>query len=317
MPGYRSGAFGKWHLTLNFHQCLEHPVDTGLDEYALTYDLARGNHRERYWGSYWTTSNNPGKGYRLPEDRFVDDEAVAAAQVFIDRSQSKSEPWFCNLAFTLTHAPLVDLPGDQGRPSPSEAEQFRRMVTYLDKLCGEMFDFLRARNLYDDTLIVFMSDNGGIRIAGGEKGDLSELGISIPYIMRYPKMIEEGREGRLTQLADLFMTLTHVAGKPIERRYAKDQASLFVNGDREIHQYQYASTFEYNFMIADRRWKLRTPPACRTREEACRRLLLFDLDSDPFEQSPIRPQLEAGSEMRQALEAYVRLEKLAKRAGLI
>ena len=78
---------------------------------------------------------------------------------------------------------------------------YRRMIGHMDEGIGWILDALAARGVADDTLVVFTSDNGGERFSDswplvGGKMDLTEGGIRVPWIARWPARIAAGRRQR-------------------------------------------------------------------------------------------------------------------------
>jgi arylsulfatase A-like enzyme len=315
LPGYETGAFGKWHLSQSLMRDLTHPRRCGVNEYALAFEDG-GDTRTRYWNTPWVTSEEPRKATRLPADRFSDDEALARALTFMSTRLDKGVPWYCQVWFNLTHQPIVDLPGIPLRDGTDDVAQYRNMALYADRLFGQLVAFLKDRGAYDSTMIVLTSDNGGIGIVGGEKSDVSELGTNVPFLIRAPGAVRGGRERRLAQLTDLFCTFTEYAGNPQQRSQSKSLYPLFRAGTEPLHDFVAMSTYQRNFMVTDGRWKLRTPPQCRHRQSACANLELYDLRNDPLEERQIQIGKLAPAQRRQALDARARMEKFALANGL-
>ncbi len=313
LAGYRRGAFGKWHLALPENRTPTHVVTSGLDEWGISYNSNYRDNKERvYYGSEWTSSEAPGKTQVLPDDVFVDDVAAASARSFMQRSSQGDAPWFCQLWLNLVHDPVIDL-SDGSKPL-SKVEKLRSMVRYTDKIIEQIIDDLKASGEYDNTLLIVASDNGGSGFVGGEKSDVSERGVGIPFMMRWPGMVQGGRERRIAQMTDLYPTILQAVGHSDPRAYAKSLYPLFQPGQGAIHSFVTQSVFVGNWMVADQRYKLKTPPQCRTTEHAgsCQHLQLFDLQHDPDELEPLRGN--QGGE--QAWQARRRLEGIAQDLGL-
>ncbi len=316
LPGYRTGAFGKWHLSLEPGD-LEHPKRCGVDEYGLTLNVDTESPRSRYWGANWTTHESPGTISRLANDRFVDDEAVDAGIDFMRRHTAGGENWYCQIWFNLTHQPMVDLPGRNGVKHANPVDQFKEMMEYLDSLIGRIFSFLEQENLVEKTFVVIASDNGGSKVSGGEKGDLSERGIRIPFMIGQPGIVSGGREPRAAQITDLFPTFTALAGNPQERKFSKSLAKLFSDGGDDLHEYVGMTVYKGSWMVANNRWKLKTPPQARTRPEAGERLKLYDLRADPEEIAAINRNVLSGEEKVQVNRTLKSMKEFAVSAGLM
>ncbi len=325
LTGYRKAAFGKWHLQVPVINPARSASLAGLDEWGLSVEHPQTNARQLYWGSWWV-SNRPGDGSRkerLPEDRFVDDEGVDRTVEFVTQQTARGaddrSPWYCQFWYNLTHEPTVDMPGQpRGDDNFEDVSKFGAMISYADFLFGRIVKALKDTGQYDNTLIILTSDNGGNGFAGGSKGDLSERGIGVPFLVRLPGMVEGGREQRLAQLTDIFPTITHLAGNPQVRQHSRPLFELFNRGNTQIHDHIAMITFNRNWMVADHRWKLRTPWQCRWKQhaESCQDPVLFDLLYDPHETNMISPEASGPGDVPEVKEAYQRLLAIAQSHGL-
>ncbi|MEM1318475.1 MAG: sulfatase-like hydrolase/transferase, partial [Pseudomonadota bacterium] len=313
LNGYRCGAFGKWHLALPEKLTPHHVAKSGLDEWGISFNSNYKDNVERvYYGSEWTTHEAPGATKTLPSDVFVDDAASLAARSFMARSSRGAQPWFCQLWLNLVHDPVIDL-SDKSRPL-TKVEKLRSMVRYTDKIIGQIIDDLKAAGEFDNTLLIIGSDNGGNGFVGGEKSDVSERGVGVPFLLRWPGMVQGGREGRIAQMTDLYPTMLQAAGTSDPRIYAKSLFPLFHDGQKGIHAFVTQSVFVGNWMVADQNFKLKTPPQCRTAAHAgsCQRVQLYDIVNDPDELEPLRGN--QGGE--RAWKARARLSSIARDLGL-
>jgi len=154
-------------------------------------------------------------------------EALKSLEYPIGRRQ----PFFLHLAHYAVHVPLmaddrfVQKYREKGL---DEAEaRYASLVEGVDKSLGDVLDFVENNGLADNTLIVFLSDNGGLALApprGGQpfthnlplragKGSVYEGGIRIPFVMSYPKMgIAASEIASPVIIEDLFPTLLELAG---------------------------------------------------------------------------------------------------------
>jgi arylsulfatase B len=211
--GYRTGIFGKWHLGDNF-PC--RPQDRGFGE-----TLVHGG------GGIWQTPDHFGNDYAddiyLHNGRpktykgFCTDVWFENAMRFIDESVNAREQFFCYIATNAPHGPMwspesYEAPyrGVKGLREPG----FYGMITNIDDNFGRLAKFLRDRRLEDNTLLIYMTDNGtasGAQVfnAGmrGQKGSPYEGGHRVPFFVHWP-------EGGLTGGRDVKQLAAHIDVAP-------------------------------------------------------------------------------------------------------
>jgi hypothetical protein len=150
---------------------------------------------------------------------------------FLDELE-EGEPFLLFLAPKLPHIPL-DPPADlislyTGRGLVNPAILYYANITRLDEVIGQIIETLEARGLRDDSLIIYVSDNGWEQapdrlhflggILGGNRGKLSiyEMGLRTPLLFNWPGHVSEGRVlDDLVQFEDLHATILGYAGAPI------------------------------------------------------------------------------------------------------
>ncbi len=210
---YRTGLFGKWH---NGSQPPYHPNSRGFEEF---YGFTAG-----HWGNYF----NPllekngkivkGKGY-------ISDDITNNAISFIKKSK---DPFFTYISYNTPHSPM-QVPESyvsnkkvvkQGRYSEKEnikkTEAALGMVENLDYNVGKVIDSLKKYNLYNNTIIIFFSDNGpnGNRWNNDlkdKKGSTNEGGVRVPFFIQWPSKIKKGiKINQITSVMDIFPTLVEL-----------------------------------------------------------------------------------------------------------
>jgi arylsulfatase A len=197
--GYTCGLFGKWHLGYEPHFL---PKQHGFDK---TFGIMGGN------ADYFRHTEEDGWPVLIEDDQpteregYLTDLFTDAALAWYDTVKSGDRPFFLYLPYTCPHAPLQG-PRDQeaGRAATDGADKAARrkvyieMVEHMDQQIGRVLAALDADRLRGDTLVIFMSDNGGTGIShnsplSGTKGTTHEGGIRIPCIARWPGHVPEGR----------------------------------------------------------------------------------------------------------------------------
>jgi arylsulfatase A-like enzyme len=217
--GYATGLVGKWHLG---EEEQFHPLNRGFQEF---YGFLAGSH------SYFE-SDDPNRGpiYRGREkvelDGYLTDVLAREAAAFIDRH--KQQPFFLYLAFNAVHTPM-EAPERLLQKFAHVADANRRtycaMTASLDEAVGTVLDKLRAAGLEENTLVFFLSDNGGpVGKFGpngsrndplrGSKGDTWEGGIRVPFLVQWKGTLEPAvYELPVIQL-DIAATALDLAGVP-------------------------------------------------------------------------------------------------------
>lgn len=207
--GWRTAAIGKWHLASD-------PLAAGFDV-ALGGDH-RGAPREGHFSPYGIVGFEDGPAGEPLAERLCD-EALA----FIDSCDE--QPFFLYLSHYSVHTP-IQAPAELKLKYEQKTEErgttrpgYAAMVEALDLSLGRLLAGLEERGLTRDTIVVFLSDNGGHEnlsdpapLRGG-KGMLSEGGLRIPLAVRWPAGVRAG--GACAEpviLSDLAATLLDACG---------------------------------------------------------------------------------------------------------
>jgi arylsulfatase A len=225
--GYATQIVGKWHVSL------EHKHNTirefGFDHYQ-TWGIfdEKGGKTTRYWNPYLMRD-----GRIIAdeiEDRYGPDVDLEVYLDFIRTRAKNKQPFLAFYSTCLPHYPWEPTPDSKDKtyrsPGPAhkgDPKYFPDMLAYLDKQIGSMLRTLDDLGIADDTIIMFLADNGtdsdlvnswgdGKQIAGG-KGTMTDRGTHVPLIVRWPGRIQAGGTcGDLVDLTDLLPTLCELTG---------------------------------------------------------------------------------------------------------
>ena len=193
--GYAAAISGKWHLG---YEPKFFPLNHGFDSwFGPVGGSADYFHHIEYTGEPVLYENDKlvkREGYMTD---LITDEAVK----FIQRKASK--PFFLYVAYTAPHTPYQG-PGDK-KPEPvaendynkGSRETYAAMVERMDQGIGRILKGLDDAGLADNTLVIFMSDNGANKTGdnspfSGFKGNLFEGGIRVPCIVKWCGVLAEG-----------------------------------------------------------------------------------------------------------------------------
>ena len=302
--GYTTGIFGKWHLGDNY-PC--RPNDFQFDE-----SLVCGG------GGIWQ-----GPDYFGNDDRddaylhngtfekylgFSTDIFFDRAMDFMAQSQKENKPFFCYLPTTAAHEPCWALESDAapyvGVPGLSQPG-FYGMITNIDTNLGRLKQFLDARGLTENTILIYASDNGGadgvhVFNAGmrGAKSSPYEGGHRVPCFIQWPAGgLKGGRDiNTLTAHIDLLPTLADLSNLS-NRGHLVDGESLrpllygkesewkprviVTDSQREEHLIKWKDT-----AVMTQQWRLVSPTS--NGDES--KIELYDIIKDPGQKTDVAAQ---------------------------
>jgi len=303
--GYATGMFGKWHLGWSPET---QPHHRGFDDFTGFYEA---------YSLYAAPPERAGiVNQRLPEfsDRFIwgrgrDDISalVHNGQLVIDEKsyltdrftdeaiafieKNKEQPFFLYLPYQNPHTPFQAKQEDWDA-FPNEQDPIRRtylaLIRSLDASVGRVMKALDERGLTDDTLVVFISDNGGALYTHatsnapfqGGKFTLLEGGIRVPFTMRWPGKIPAGlRYDEPVSAVDVVTTIAAATGLelPGDRTYDGVDLLPFLRGEKP------GAPHDALFWRADYTSAMRAGSLKLIRDKHSGVTSLFDLASDPGE----------------------------------
>lgn len=301
--GYTTGLVGKFH---DGKADKFRPHNRGFDEFygfnngAMAYRI-KGDKKQIFRNDEWITN----------EPDYLTDAFGREAVAFIERHKDK--PFFLEIAFNAVHAPMSAKEEDLRKFQHLE-EKRRKLVAMghcMDENIGKVLTALRKHGLYDNTLIVFISDNGGkIEHTGnngilrGEKGGTFEGGIRIPFCAQWNGVIPAGQTSDVPVISlDLFPTFIHAAGGKVSNDWNLDGESILpLLAGRTAEPPHETLFWRYGDKWAIRHgdWKL-----MRSGEKA--ELGLFNLKADPAEKTNLADQYpERASNLRKKWDAMSR-----------
>ncbi|WP_405248292.1 sulfatase-like hydrolase/transferase [Cellulophaga sp. Asnod2-G02] len=245
--GYYTGAIGKWHLgeTIAYH-----PNNRGFDDF---YGFLGGGHKyfpEEYRQQYKRQKEAGAKiindyvlplehnGTTLQENEYLTDAFSREASRFIREAKNKNKPFFLYLAYNAPHVPLEAKKEDLDKFKHIEDKDRRTyaaMVYAIDRGVGNIVKNLKKTGQFENTLIIFLSDNGGHTGHGannfpltGRKGDTWEGGYRVPMFFHWPNKIPKGQKFDFpVSSLDFYPTLNYLAGATIPENKILDGKNIW------------------------------------------------------------------------------------------
>ena len=338
--GYNTAAIGKWHLGYTNNQPCDFtgkltpgPLDLGFD-----YHFAVPQNHGDYWGVYVendeiyglrSKENQPYSrtyygpkylGFDAPQ-RVNKDVMGVLTEKSVDwlKQQSEDTPFFLYFASVAVHRPIT--PSDYMR-GVSDCGPYGDFIQDVDLSVGQIIQALKYFNLYDNTIIIFSSDNGGVipgdsdnadpesqairhglKINGdlkGRKHTIWEGGTNVPFIVSWPETVEEGTvSDDLVNITDIFATVADITGDglPTDKEVAPDSFSFLPsllgkeNDNPRVSMVTADSKGMHAVRMGD--WKLidNTPPEGYPQERMNRfeneEQQLYNLSKDPAEENNV------------------------------
>jgi len=316
--GYSTHLVGKWHLGYCSTQYtpLERGFDTFFGEYAQQADHYTREHEiNKHIGSGYDLrrgSNVSYDGSGLYSTLLWEQETVHLIE-----SQGTAKPWFIEVALTAAHPPyqvperfsqMYFKPGRTYSQHQYEQDVVRKgMVSAIDESMGRIIAKLKATGMYNNTLVIFTSDNGsGFRNANaplrGKKGSVYEGGVRVPAFIHGPPLTDHMTEkpgltsSALIHITDWFPTLLRLAGHNLTTKTdgvdlwaavtsggKSARTSMVYNIDMDDQSETFQLAVRYNS------WKLiwGQTKEFRPHRKQSGELSLFNLADDPYEEKDL------------------------------
>ena len=247
--GYFTGLVGKWHLgeTKEYH-----PNNRGFEEF---YGFLNGGHHyfpKQFKAMYERNRKNgmnhaifsylkplERNGVEVDEQEYITDALSREAERFIRRAgENQSQPFFLYLAYNAPHTPMHATAQDMAQfPDIKDKKRktYAGMVYAVDRGVKRIVETLKATGQFDNTLIVFLSDNGGKPSTGasnyplaGGKGDVKEGGFRTPMFFHLPNQVPAGQVYQHpVSTLDFFPTFTSLANANIPANKELDGKNIW------------------------------------------------------------------------------------------
>lgn len=335
--GYTSGIFGKWHLG---DEDAYQPHNRGFDE---AFIHGAGGIGQSYRCS---CADVPGNKYFDPVIRhngtfvktkgYCTDLFFTAALGWIDKCRQEEKPFFTYITTNAPHGPFIAPPTNTKRFTDlgfsSKTAGFYGMIENIDENMGRLMAKLAEWKLEENTILIFLSDNGmtggGSGRAGkplgkdkdgnpmmmfnagqkGLKGSADEGGVRVPFFIRWKGQLKAGQDlPHVAAHLDLFPTLVEIAGLPALEKQVEGRSFLPLLRDPK-------ASWPDRFLFTQKaRWPTGSEPnehqwknfAVRSHQYRLVGEQLFDMQKDPGQKTDIAAQNpEVVENMRSAYDQF-------------
>jgi arylsulfatase A-like enzyme len=209
--GYSTGHFGKWHMG-----------PKGYYPEQMGFDINIGGNEHGGPGSYFSPYKYPNMS-NGPKDEYLTDRIGDEVVKFIEKN--KENNFFAYVPFFSVHTPIQSKSEYEKKYRNKESNEYHNredyagMIQSLDENIGKILEKINKLNLSKNTLIIFTSDNGGIKAISNQyplragKGSYYEGGIKVPMIFSWPEKIQAGSTSneRVSNI-DFYPTIKKIIG---------------------------------------------------------------------------------------------------------
>jgi arylsulfatase A len=256
--GYKTLVAGKWQLNgvqfkLDDYTDLKRPYTFGFDSYMLWWLAERGS---RFANPVLV--NNEKK-----IDTSIDDYGPEIVSDYIVDfiNEHSNSPFFIYYPMMLVHDPFLPTPNskdwenEQNRLNSNNPEYFSEMVSYMDSTVGKIINTLKNNNIDDNTIIIFLGDNGTDRkvftknnnvLVKGSKGLTNKYGTNVPLIISWSKLKKiKNEQTPLVDLIDFYSTFEDLLN--VEKKTSNGVSLLPLLLGENFDERKYITTY-YNPM---------------------------------------------------------------------
>lgn len=257
--GYRTGIFGKWHNGENYPF---RPEDRGFQQ-TVWFPSSHIGSVPDYWGNDYFDDSYWNNGKRKKFEGYCTDIFFDEAMKFIELSVQEGKPFFTFLPTNTPHGPFIAKEEDlmaiekayENSPFADDKQLGKRLIPYLamirniDSNIGRLFNFLEKNELRDDTIVIFLTDNGSIMGTRyfnanmrGMKTELWDGGHRVPFFISWPNGNFKAKSGieieGLTEVQDILPTLVELCSlnKPIPLDFDGTSLVPVLRGEQNISE---------------------------------------------------------------------------------
>ncbi len=287
--GFATALVGKWHLG---YESPDTPNERGFDFFhGFLGDMMDDYYTYERGGVNWMRKNDQ----IVEPTGHATDVFTGWATNYIAEQAESEQPFFLFLAYNAPHSPIqppeeyLNIVEKKYPRLSLKRKKLIALIQHMDDGVGRIVKALKTHDLYENTIIVFASDNGGALQYGasnqpfnGGKGDMLEGGIRVPCTLTWPSNLQEGEYDQPMLLMDWYRLLPSLVDGQI-----KSTTELFDTLQKEEHErmiwirregHRFGGLAYYS--ISDGRYKL-------VQNSPFEPFLLYDLQNDGKETLPL------------------------------
>lgn len=307
--GYNTLVAGKWQLAGKDGESGSMPEDAGFDE-SLVWNMSSKTKGNRFWEPKLYDN---GVLKTSAEADFGPDIVNRRVLNFIESNQS--EPFFIYYPMILAHNPWVTTPDSLA--AKSKKQKFAGMMGYLDKMVGNVLDKIDQRGLSENTLVLFMGDNGTNtqittlrygKPVTGDKGGNSNAATHVPFLMQWKGRFPQGKVlDSLVEVMDIFPSIVDAANVDMPANVDGISMLPYIRGEAEsVRESIY---IHYDPRPTKPMFKKRAQFAYNAEWKLFRDGRFYNTFKDPLQKYPLATTTKRLRE-ESALEAYAALKKV-------
>jgi len=290
--GYRTGIFGKWHLGLEKPY---HPLNRGFQDFYGF--LGNGGH------DYYNFTCPDEKNYEcilrnftpVNDEGYLTDILAKEACSFIKINSAKKNPFFLYLPFNAVHAPLQAPEEDIKKFNTGNRNRDIQMamIYRMDIAIGEVIKSLKDEGVYENTIIFYLTDNGGAKATSANnlplrdfKQSVYEGGLRVPFVISWPGKLKPSVCKEPVISLDIMPTICDFLDikLPADRVYDGKSILPAIEGKlkQPLHEELFWDGAENRWAVRAGKWKLVFDKKAK--------LELYDLDKDISESNDLAAQ---------------------------
>lgn len=306
--GYATAIVGKWHLGLSQQAFL--PQNRGFDhQYGHYLGMIDYFTQDRLGGIDWHRN-----GAMLKEEGYTTD-LMGDEAVRVIEQHDPDQPLFLYVPFNAPHTPL-QAPDKYVKKYAHIEDESRRifagMVDAMDVAIGRVIKALESKEMRQNTLAMFTSDNGGRirfgarngKLRGGKK-ELFEGGIRVPTVIHWPDHLEGGKKiNEVIHMVDILPTLAGIIDQDVSDIDGMDVLPI-LKGAKQSRKEVPLHIAPTRAALLDGKWKLVISAEEPVNGVSSMLIHLFDIEADPYEKTDLKDRHpEVLKKMVAKIEAY-------------